>query len=507
MGISNYVDKKLWIKVVENAYVYYPYACLYYSSLYYSDNSLSKRIGQLYAYNHNLVENGIIEHLLTKILNACLYYEDNVNVGTLLSYAHEFVNVVRPSSWQGLLQDIIDKKLLGSNNRQWHKHDNVFFFVEHGIDLMDDDSYKYQLALKILHKGSNINNEDNTILLKCLKRNNYTAEIKKAIVGLTKLAPTLAIAMVIFNYRGALSSKVFNKWLRNVPNGILGSKVLLPAISMLSVHNKSLKEMTFRLIEHSSWLWNTGIHLGTDGNVSSVYEGVDTLYIDSIEEYVTIPNDLAKTIYISLNKRLDEIEKAIGRGFFDQMNEYWCQVLVSIYCFLIRHNDVLRSENDYNDIKNRCHKLYKDLCGYDSVLGKLTSSETSRVSYAISELEMLINTDGIKNHITEISYLIFHIADKSCSTVYNGLLLIIKLFKKHPNFFKRNELKDGLALMLNNYKPYFKGVDSEAWNINARKEIVERMLIDTNKYLTEIGCLVHVWDNYKSEFWINENVK
>lgn len=507
IGISNYVDKKLWIKVVEKAYDYYPYACLYYSSLYYADNSFSKRIGQLYAYNHNLVENGVIELLLTKILNACLHYEKHVYVGTLLSYANEFINVVRSSSWQGLLQNIIDKKLMSSDSPQWQRHDIVFNFIEHGLGLMDDEKYKYKLGLNILHKGSEIKNEDNSILLKCLKRGNYAEETKKAIYELTKLPPTLALAMVIFNYQDALSSKVFNRWLNKVPNGILGSKVLLPAVSKLSVHNRSLRETTFKLITHSSSLWNTGICIGVDGNVSSVYGGVDTLYIDSIEEYVTIPSDIAKTIYALLNRRLDEIEKAVGKGFFDQMNEYWCQVLVSINCFLIRHKADLSNENDYNDIKINCNKLYTELCGYDYVLGKLTSSETYRVSYAITELEMLIQTDGIKSHITEINYLVFHIADKSCPTVYNGLLLINKLIKKHPDIFKRVGLRDGLILLLTNYKPYFKGADSEEWDINARKECVERMLIKVNNYLTTIGYPVHAWDNYEPEFWINENIE
>lgn len=507
IGISNYVNKKLWIKVVEKAYDYYPYACLYYSSLYYADNSLSKRIGQLYAYNHNLVENGVIEDLLIKILNACLHYEQHVYVNTLLYYANEFINVVRPSSWQGLLQNIIDKKLMSSDSSQWQKHGIVFNFLEHGLGLMSDENYKYKLGLKILHKGSEIKNEDNSILLKCLRRDNYTEETKKAIYELTKLTPTLPLAMIIFNYRKALSTKVFNRWLGNVPNGILGSKILLPAVSGLSVHSKSLRETTFKLIEHSSSLWNTGICLGVDGNVTSIYGGVDTLYIDSVEEHVTIPKELAKTIYNSLNRRLDEIEKAIGKGFFDQMNEYWCQVLVSIYCFLIRHKADLSTEKDYNDIKIKCNALYEELCGYDSVLGKLTSPETYRVSNAITELEMLIYTDGIRSHLTEINYIVFHIADKSCPTVYNGLLLIVKLIKKHPDIFKRDGLRDGLILLLNNFKPYFKDADSDEWDINARKEVVERMLIKVNKYLTKIGYPVHVWDNYKPEFWINENIE
>lgn len=502
IGISNYVDKKLWAKVVEKAYDYYPYACLYYSSLYYMDNALSKRIGQMYAYNYNLVENGIIEQLLIKILNACLHYERHVNVDTLMSYAYEFINVVRPSSWQGLLQDIID---INYDNSQWQKHDNLSAFVEHGLDLTDDDNYKYRLALKILHKGSNIKSEDNSILLKCLKKENYTEEIRKAIYELTKLTPTLALAMVIFNYRSALSSKVFNRWLRCVPNGILGNNILLPAVSMSSKRSKPLREKTFSLIAQSSSLWNTGIEFDVTGKVSSVYGGVDTLYIDSIEKYVTIPTDLAKKIYNTLNRRLEEIEKAIGRGFLDQMSEYWCVVLVSIYCFLIRHRADLKGEDDYYEIGSKCHILYTDICGYETVLGKLTSTETYRVSDAITELEMLINTDGIKSHLTEISYLVFHIVDKSCPTVYNGLRLIIKLIKKHPNIFRNEGLRNGLILILNNYKPYFNRKDSEDWNINARKEVVERMLMKINKFLTRIGYPVHEWDNYKPEFWINEN--
>lgn len=507
IGISNYVNEKLWIKVVENVYDYYPYACLYYSSLYYADNSLSKRIGQLYAYNHNLVEKGIIERLLIKILNACLHYEGYVHIDTLLTYANEFINVVRPSSWQNLLQAIIDKKLFSSDSGQRHKHDIIFNFVEHGLELMDDIGFKHKLGLRILHKGSEITNDDNSLLLQCIKKENFTEDIKKAIYELTKLTPTLALSMVLFNYRNALSSKVFNRWLAKVPHEILGNRALLPAISMLSARNKSLKEKTFNLITQSSSLWNTGIQVGDDGNVSSVCVSVDTLYIDSIEEYVSIPNDLAKKIYTSLNRRLDEIEKALRRGFFDNMNEYWCQLLVSIYCFLIRHKNDLRNENDYNDIKNKCHKLYVDLCGYDTILGKLTSSETYRVSYAITELEMLIRTDGIKSHMAEANYLVFHIADKTCPTIYKGLLLIVKLINEHPDIFKKAGLREGLVLMLSNYKPYFNGIDSKEWNINARKEFVERVLIKINEYLTAIGYSGHVWDNYKPEFWINENVE
>lgn len=434
----------------------------------------------------------------------------------------------RYMSWWELMQDIVkemyDKDIAFHNMsvddiikkvgyleiaseyvRRKGYHEAIEDYIEKRTPvLVDNNNGGHNLELN----GRTIEyNVDTSIHKALLDRKNYTKETRKAIYGLTKLIPTLALAMVIFNYRGALSSKVFNRWLESVPFGILGSKILLPAVSMLSAHSKSLKEMTFSLIEHSSLLWNSGIELDADGKVSSVYGGIDTLYIDTIEEYVTLPTEVAKNIYGTLNIRLEEIEKAIGRGFYDQMNEYWCLVLVSIYCFLIRHKNDLKDENDNNEMRRRCHKLYTDICGYDSVLGKLTSSDAYQVRYAVSELELLIRVDGVKNHMTEISYLIFHIADKSCATVYNGLLLIIKLIKKHPDIFRKEGLREGLILMLNNYKSYFNGSDSESWDINARKEVIERMLMHISKYLTEIGYPVHTWDNYKPEFWINEKLE
>ena len=505
VGISNLVDKKMWIKVVENAYKYYPFACLYYSSLYYQDNSLSKRIGQLYAYNQKLVNDGVIQKLLEKILDACILYKDYIDEETLITYACEFINVIDSSKWQDKFKKIIlSKDLIKWGTHDWHTHDSIFRFLEMGLSEIRDRDFKNSLALQILSKGSAITNDDNSILLKCIRKSDYTRDIKKALLNLTKMKPTLAIAMILFNNRRALSPSTFSNWLKNAPDNIIGSKVLLPAIASLSRHNPILKERTFRLVENSTSLWSTGISLDNEGNVSSIYGGLETLYIDSIEEYVTLPSYVSKKIYNTIESRLDEIQKAINKRLMDQFDEYWTRILVSMRCFLIRHKSDFQKEKTYGDVLYRCKKLYSEICGYDSILGKLTDNNAYRVNLAISELDNVIHTDGVNKHLVEISYLLFHISDFSCAAIYNGLSLIIRLIKKHPNVFKKENLKEGLVLLLNNYKAYFNREDSLEWNLNARKEVIEKLLMSVNDFLSSIGSSVDVWDNYQPMFWINK---
>lgn len=508
IGISNLIDKKMWIKVVEKAYEYYPFACLYYSSLYYQDNSLSKRIGQLYAYNQTLVNEGIIAKLLEKILNACILYKEYVYVDTLITYACEFINVVNPSLWQENFKKFIKSKdIIKWDSNKWHTHDSIFRLLENGLSQIEDRNFKNSLALQILSKGSGITNDDNSILLKCINKGDYTRDIKKALVNLTKLKPTLAIAMILFNNRKALSPRMFQNWLKKVPDSIIGSKVILPAIALLSRHSPILKERTFWLVENSSSLWSTGISLDNEGNVSSIYGGIETLYIDSVEEYVTLPPEVSKKIYNTIDGRLDEIQKAINKKFIDQFNEYWTRVLVSMRCFLVRHRVELHKEDNYEAILEKCYELYPKICDYKTILGKLTDNKAYRVSLAISELDNVIHTDGINKHLVEISYLLYHIADFSCAAIYNGLSLINRLIKKRPNVFKKENLKEGLVLLLNNYKQYFNGEESCEWDLNARKEVIEKLLMSINDFLASIGCSVESWNNYQPIFWINKTSK
>lgn len=354
----NIIDKNKWYLVVKNAYRYYPSACLLYSSTF-SEKDLAVRIGQLYAYDSQLVFNSTISELLSRIMNACLLYPTQVNIESLLVYACYFMKVVPPEKWRKVFKDIFYKnEWYDKDVEYWHKNVRPFNFAYEGLAYIDDYDFKQDLASKILSKQKRLTSYDNSLLLTCLKGKIISVDNKEKITRLSKLKPTLPIAMIIINFRRVLSSRSFLKWIRQVPDEVLNDKSVIVVFAKLAKEHRSLRPKLFDLVGKNSTLWNTGIVLDEEEQKVTQIGGVHTSFIENIERFISLPKNVTREIYTKAIKRLSEIEQAVRQRWINEMSEYWCMVLVSIRCFLVKHKAELSLEKDYCDFLGKCKTLY-----------------------------------------------------------------------------------------------------------------------------------------------------
>lgn len=516
IGNVSIINKELWLAVAKNAYIYYPIACYYYSTTFH-EKKLNERISQLYAYNPLLCSNDTVERLLITTLKGMLLYAERLNAETLATYANRFIKVVRPERWSGLFIQVWDRyRIFELTDDDKQLHDALYAFVRNALNYTCDEDFRINALIKLLQKGESLTPTDNDFVIACINRldpkdKKIRAKVSKLVFNLTRQVPTLSLALVIFNCRKFLSSEAFKKWLYNVSEEIINTPSLLPAFANLAAHRKELRNKLFKLISTNTSLWNTGVNLDANGNLESVSSGGRTLYIESIEEHLTLPTNVAKAVYIILKDKLHEIGIVVEKNKnFNEFLEYWGVVLVSMDCFLIRHKETLKYEIDYENSIGLCKKYYVQICGCNSVLEQLTSKESYQASYALLELDILIHTEGIKAHVIEIEYILFHVADMSFAHLRSGFELLSLWLKKSPGIFKKEEIHQGLQLVLSNYLPYFEsGNDKELkeWTIDAPKEIVERELLKLNKLYQSQYSDLTLWNDYIPQFWINEQYK
>ena len=506
LGLSpeNIISKEDWILVVNNSYITYPAACLYYSTLY-SDRSLIKAIAQLYTYDTTNISNDFLLSSIQKLLKACISYRRYVNVDTLCTFARYFIKRIDSNNWKEAFKLIFNdfyrkSQRLNQGRDEWQIHDGVATFIETGLARLEDDSLKEKIAVQILNKKDYITYFDSNLLVACKKAVNNDNDVKNSISSLTRINPTLPIAMVILNYKECLSWKTLNNWLRKLPPGIACSKWVLPSFAKLSQEHSSLRSHVFSLLDHCIDLWSTGVTLSADEERVTEIGDTNCLFIQSIEEYIKLPDEQILKAYAKLKRSIREIEKAVNGDWVNEMEEWWSTMLVSMNCFLRKYEVVLSKDEAYKVVIKKTVNLYKNISGYSSVTDKLLSGKARHVREAVHELQMEIVEEGIEKHAFEFHVLLSLIINHRGKSIGTCLDLIVWLIKNHFEYMSSGEIMRSLSVILDRFYRYFDNKESLAWDIDAEKDKTENSLLAIRDFLNTKGTISETWQHYMPVF-------
>lgn len=505
-GISpiRYMNKDQWLMVFKKEYRRYPAICLYYSSLY-TDSSLTKFVAQAFTYDQTISQE-FLNNAVIKMLHACIYYQRYINLEVLLTYATYFIKRVDPCYWaepfKELFKQIYKEDSSQNDNLKPKDISNINVnFLYSGLKKIKDDNFKHYAIKLILSKQEYITEADNYLLAAYSHdKKHLRDDVRQQINKLLEVSPSEPIAEVIINFRTNLPEKHFKKWLSNVDKDILANTSILSALSSISKKKNSLRPIVFDLLDYSHFLWSTGVLLDDKGERVTSIGDTQCLYIQEIEQFISLPKHNVLTVFKKSKSRINEIEKATRGQWLDMFTAWWSNILVSIKCFLIKHEVELSQEKEYHSLLTKCDSLYEKITGVSSPSELLFCKEGSKVNNALFELLMLIQEEGIAKHYSDVSMLLQTIIAHNGKSIGECFSLVLFLLGKYTKNLDKPTFKYELKMILNRFWPYFDKNSDRIWNVEADKDEVEDALIKIRDWLNKHDVQTSTWAEYKSMF-------
>lgn len=468
-----------WYKVVECAYRYYPYACLYYSC-FYSEKNVIKRIAQLFAYSNNKDVKNAVEKLLPKMLNVCLYDESNKIANTLYVFATEFVKLVDVSLWYKEYKDLF-KKNNWLNKKDNKVHPDQYVFTIEGLRHIHDIKFKNKIIRDVLMKGDNITDWDNRLIINSYHDiNELLPEEKSFLYHIMNMKYKKDNAFVILNLSSFVERKRIVKWFNNIDDKDFNDPFLVEALAFHVKKSQILRSKLYNVIlENQNKIWDTGIVV--EGEHIKHTEDANSFDFDNIEYNCKLDKETSKKVYCLMENSLDKIECAIKDNLKDSIFYNWSSMLVSMLCFLYRHEKDLKGEPKYEYDINRCRKMYEEASALKSPLCKLSSNKDYIVYEGCNELFKLVMACGPEKYDAEIHLLFDHLLLRDTRNIVRIFYIIEKIAKINSSYIKKYS-----KLLSAVVDVYSKEVEEEQWNVPACKNAVIERIGTITEILSEI---------------------
>lgn len=469
-----------WYKVVGCVYRYYPYACLYYSC-FYSDENVIKRIAQLFAYSNNKDVKNSVEKLLPKMLNVCLYDENNKITNTLYVFATEFVKLVDVSLWYKEYKDLF-KKNDWLNKKDNKVHPYQYVFAIEGLRHIHDFKFKYKIIRDVLLKEDNITDWDNRLII-----NSYhdikelLPEEKSFLYHIMNMEYKKDNAFVILNLSSFVERKRIAKWFNNIDDKEFNDPFLVEALAFHVKKSQILRSKLYNVIlENENKIWDTGIVV--EGEHIEHTEDANSFDFDNIECNCMLDKETSKKVYCLMEDSLDKIECAIKDNLKDSIFYNWSSMLVSMLCFLYRHEKDLKGEPKYDYDINRCRKMYEEASAFKSPFCKLGSNKDYIVYEGCNELFKLVMACGPEKYDAEIHLLFDHLLLRDTRNIVRIFYIIEKIAKKNSSYIKKYS-----KLLSAVVDVYSKEFEEEQWDVPACKNAVIERIGAITEIMSEIG--------------------
>ena len=500
--LSRWLTDKDLFDVVEKAYTFYPYPCLYYASLS-TDKNMNKRVSQLYCNSSSDIIQKTLPNILVKILKAC----DSLNLSeerknTLYIYASSFIKRVHPKVWMKDFKKLYKTQGLDSLNER-EIFTTKYDFAQQAISYSKDAAFKQDVIVEILNRWENLTHYDNSLLIAATRNiKALDKTVLRQVYQAMNHVETEPQVFVLFNLQKFIPKGRFYSWVENLDYNLLRNPSIISAVSHVAKKCKKLRKLALKQLADSQYLWNTGIH---DEDSFFVTDSI-TLDIDEFEKNVPILEAEENVVFEVFKKLKDELvllDKATEKKFFRDWFHDWSPLIHSMKLFVIRHKAFIAEKENVDYIIEHCDKLYFKVSGQIAFQDKLVHAESYKVEEGISELIDEVRTYGIQHFKLEYDIL----ADLIMQHKTKALDLCMRhftwavTFPKYRKFFVANDFQRKISLILRVYKPYFMGEDIEEWNLAVNKDVAEKCLINMNIWLKDFKLADFDWTNYKPIFF------
>lgn len=452
-----------WLSVFKPLFEDYPYPCLFYSVLYHDKDFLT-RIGQEYAFSEALHEEKKIDRLLLMMLNSILDKETPPQISdSLMLLSSELFISVPTDIWQATFLKIWKTKIFPHYDMLLEgKFDSLQKFTIKAISKIKDKLTLEKLALDFLSytKKTTLVSAHffyHTYEIRKVTNSQLSSRVKNKVALFTKNITSSQEVMLANNIINLLSTKdkvqikaKVQEFLTN--DEFLGEGELLAISYWLKEDINRQTSLKKRILNHPK-LWDTGVM--KDGMRGGP---ISPLKLYQFEKNILWKETEIKELFNKLNIRVNELiayyqSKApvdITLNLFIHENE----VLIEMEDFLIRHQDILKNNNNYNDtLKTVQSYLIHNIGSIDAQSALLSDNEEffdygyhqilNKIKYApditdiYEEIDMIIYRVLYKKELR-----LFHLFQIISFTLENSL--------KTKRSFKR--FSDNILSILSTYK-------------------------------------------------------
>lgn len=479
MNNITYVSPEDWYKVVEKIYVSYPYACLYYTTLY-NDKNLSIRVAQLYSYSNSNNVKMMVTDIFPKILRACKYIKNYMRLDTLFIFASIFVKYVDPKVWKDEFKALF-KQYDWQKNENNTFNDSQYEFAEVALKYLHEPNYKHNIIINVLRKGNDITTWDNILVINSAQDiKTLTKEEEDQLKKIMKSTVSVYQSYVVFNLSKFISRKDLIKWAASVPDEFIKDSPLIEALAYNTKKASTLKKRLCSLIVNSTFLWNTGIN--SDASEIKSVPPSTILNLNKIENDVRLDKQSLELIYVKMRNELSKIEAISKEENHDGIFFKWSPILVDMLCFMLRHEAELNHNSEFYKDIDKCKQLYENTSGFKSPLYKLASNEDYKIREGVLEVYYLSLSLGCNKFSAEYHMMLNHLIQKDTNCIELILYAVNSIALRFPTFFKKGDIPQLLQAIVDVYR------DEEVrdqWDVPAKKKEVIAEVYKLEKILSE----------------------
>ena len=482
MNNISYVSDDDWYNVAKNSYQYYPYACLYYSSLY-NNKELAKRIAQLYAYSNDEDVKNAVNDLLPKILKACCVCKNKQRVNTLFVYATHFIKNVNEKKWAGEFKRLFKKFNWYNRDFMTYIDESQYTFALEALKLLHDPSFKLGIIKTVLEKGDRITEWDNNLIINC--SHGIESLSKEEATLLDKIMHSTVNkdqCYVVFNLSEFFHRRKLISWIVKTPDKLLGDNSLIEAIAYHAKEATTLKSKLYNLIRNSNKLWDTGISIGSNGEISVSDSAM--MNLDRIEYHTKLNRETSEYVYMKMKESLLDLEKASDHRLHEIVFSRFSSILINMHCFLHRHNEDLLHNSDFEHVFNKCTLLYEKISGVKSPLYKLMCKEDYIINEGVLEVYNMAMSYGIKSFSAEYHLMLNHLIQKDTNCIAQIFYVINRIITINQSFFMQG---DFLKLLKAVVYIYHQEEQSPEWNVPAKKDVVIKEVHEIEEFLKRLS--------------------
>ncbi|GHT72250.1 hypothetical protein AGMMS50262_00360 [Bacteroidia bacterium] len=456
-------DAVTWFNVFNPIFEYTPYPAIFYS-LQITDEKTLRRIAQECAYSDNIKNN--IPDILEKLLIAYLQNETpNLYKDNILVFSSELFIAVSPERWQSYFYEIW--QLFEKQNQLFydglrHRNTGLYSFITKGLKYITDVKIIRKVLLSIID-NFNIDHDtaieylyyfaDNDTKHKfgrkiCNKQ--IDGKINVLIEQISQENESVIFALGnLHSHLSQVQKENIEKFIENIDfQSIKNERVW--RILLFFAKNEILRSRIKRGIIENKKLWYTGIN--TNGSISGEEDFIDLHLLDTKyakESGIEWSNAECVELYNKLKENFEKIQHC--RIQADPIFSFK-RILEEMDMFLDNEASKLKSESDFQSIKQEVRKLYYEKRGYETITSALISDDHSKIITALSELFYdIYYRVGIEKNKEALNLLMNKVLMKKTPALEACLGYLSNLLKSRKNEKLLRSFSSVLNLILNEY--------------------------------------------------------
>lgn len=442
------IDSSKWYQVFKELYIYYPYACFYFSLQFDSEDTI-QRISQDIAYSDDLkIET---EYFLLKSLDNIIEKKIPTKLikSTFLMCSH-LMCAVNTKKWETKFIRIWDEYFLPKFDID-DRRSNIFIFIKAGLPQLKSTKNKLKIILDcIAYRQTNYSNSIDILYYlntpKMKLDNDSRITINNFIENISE-SSEISIAGNLYNILTVDNIDFVSEKI----NQFLKSKVKIPDITIYACayflnKAKKEKESLKKYILENNGLWDNGIN-----NDSATHP--DFIKLSRFESNIQWNSSEVRAIYLKLNISLNQL---LNSKFYDRKDDFFksmhSSLLDEMLNFISKNYKILSNEQGYDDLVHLLQRELKDIRGFDDLNDGLTSDDSDQVYTSLNLLHRQIKDNRIEDFSYQLGLLISRFLNKRkeglryCFDYLNFFIQTYYIKKEIPS-----DLEESIILGLNQY--------------------------------------------------------